>query len=144
MLERVRSEKEQEVQEIERQYQREMDAIRQKAEQSLKQLKQFYISEKQNIEGKLLDEKRKNIQMTSSIERDFKCKLDFDLQQKEEDLEWLNLELKDQEIEQKARINNLEHEQLLNYQKISTLERCLNETKQNLNQIYSFNSDLIT
>ena len=56
-----------------------MDLIRQKAESSLKQLKQFYIGEKQNIECKLLDEKRKNIQMTSSIERDFKTKLDFDL-----------------------------------------------------------------
>ena len=32
---------------------------------------------------------------------------------------------------------------MLNQDKIVTLERCLTETKQNLNQIYNFNSDLI-
>ncbi|CDW77066.1 guanylate-binding n-terminal domain containing protein [Stylonychia lemnae] len=142
-LERIRSEKENEMQEIERQYQREMDQIREKAENSLHQLKQFYVVEKQTIEQKLVDEKQKNSQRASFYEQEMLSKLKQEQQQKDEVLEWLEIEMKDQEIEQKARINNLEQDQLLYQQKITTLEKCLNETKQNLNQIYSFNSELI-
>ena len=37
-----------------------MDGIREKAENSLKQLKEFYVVEKQSIEKKLVSEKEKN------------------------------------------------------------------------------------
>ena len=142
-VEKVRREKEQEMQELEAQYRKEMEAIRHKAESSLSQLKSFYVQEKQSIEKKLVEEKIKNTQRVTNIETEMITKIHQEQMQKDEVLEWLELEMKDQEVEQKARINNLEQEQMLNQQKISTLERCLNETKQNLNQIYSFNSDLI-
>lgn len=53
------------------------------------------------------------------------------------------MELKDSEFNKKYLLSNLEQELVLNQQKVSSLERCLDETKQNLNQIYSFNSDLL-
>eukprot|EP00347_Sterkiella_histriomuscorum_P002884 403366426 len=143
-IEKLRQEKEHEIQEKERQFQKEIDAIREKAESSLNQLKQFYVVEKQSIEQKLMDEKMKNHKRVSSYENEMMSKIKQEQQQKDEVLGWLELEMKDQEYEQNAKINNLEQEQLLNQQKIGTLERCLNETKQNLNQIYSFNSELIT
>jgi hypothetical protein len=59
-------------------------------------------------------------------------------------MEWMHLEMKEQEIDQKAKINGLEQEHVINTHKIDQLERYLGETKQNLNHIYAFNSELLT
>ena len=86
-----------------------------------------------------MSEKRRNFQLTESIEGAFQERLD----QQDEAREWLELGLKDQELEQQAQIHHLAQEKLLNQQKIAALERCLTETQQNLSQIYTFNSDLL-
>jgi len=52
-----------------------MDFIRDKAEASIKQLKQFYMSERLGIEARLIKEKRKNFQITESIEGEFQARL---------------------------------------------------------------------
>jgi hypothetical protein len=48
-----------------------MDYIREKAESSIKQLRQFYMSEKLGIEAKLIKEKKRNFHLTESIEGEF-------------------------------------------------------------------------
>lgn len=80
-----------------------------------------------------MDEKQKNQEKAFMSEEEYLTKMQNEKEEREEALEWLQVDVQNNEIQQKARISTLEQESLFNIQKISTLERCLEETKSNLN-----------
>ncbi len=90
-----------------------------------------------------MDEKQRNLLRNDSFEEEMHRRMSYEQFKNEDELEFIHLGMQDQELMSKAKISDLQQEHAMNQQKIEVLEKCLDETKQNLNQIYSFNSSIL-
>lgn len=124
------------IRQIESTCQAEIDSINEKAEKSLHELKEYYEKEKSRVESRLSEEKEKSSKRYTLMCEEYEARLREERENFEDDIAALQEEMNTQSTASSNDFISLREQKSLDSQKIQTLEKYLQETKESLNNIH--------
>lgn len=114
---------------------KEIKEIQAKSEESLNQLKNFYEVERERLEKRLVEEKNRYEKKAVQSSEEYEARLKEDQTNYEDEIEGLKEDLREQEMQNSALVQQYEHEIALKQQTIDNLEKHLKETKESLSAL---------
>ncbi|CDW82778.1 guanylate-binding n-terminal domain containing protein [Stylonychia lemnae] len=114
------------------QSQQDIKDLQEQSEKEIMSLRNFYEMEKEKLELRLNEEKDKNQHRISILTEEFEQKLRDELQDREEEIECLQTELRESEQIHQGFAQQIEYELGLKQQMIENLDKQLRETKEKI------------
>ncbi len=103
--------------------------MQERSEESLAQLRNFYEIEKEKLEQRIMEERDKNTRRMAHYQEELEIRMRDDIQEKEEEIECLQNELRESEARHQNYVTQMEHELSLKQQMMETLERQVKESR---------------
>ena len=127
------------IEELKETHGKEIKDLQLKSETALRQLREFYESEKTRLEKRLVEDKEKGDRKYGQIIEEYEIRIREETNNYEDEIENLKDELRDHEVQSQSLMQQFENELDLRQKNIENLEKLLKETKDNLNKLQENN-----
>ena len=116
-------------------WEREIKEQHERSEEALAQLRNFYEVEKDKLEQRIAEERERSNRRMQHYQEELEVKMREEVQEKEEEIECLQTELRENEARHQNYVTQMEHELSLKQQMVETLERQVRESKERIEML---------